>query len=204
MIRFKSPSSVHDAFEIQKELRNRVEFRPLPKPPHTFLGVDVSYRGNLAHAACVLYSDGKILETSGATTEIEFPYVPGLLAFREVPALLAAMKRIERVPDVILVDGHGLAHPRRIGLACHIGIITGLPTIGVAKSHLFGEVIGVPGWIVSKQQVIGAVVQTTKPLFISVGHKILLHECIEVCMSLVRNSHIPEPLRLADNLSKTT
>lgn len=204
MKRFKFPSSIHEAFELQKKLRGRVEFCPLSKPPQTFLAVDVSYRGNLAHAACVLYADGKILETSIATTEIEFPYVPGLLAFREVPALLAAMRRIERVPDVIFVDGQGLAHPRRFGLACHIGILTGLPTIGVAKSHLFGEVIGVPGWIVSKEQVIGAVVRTTRPLFISIGHRILLHECIDICRGLVKDSHLPEPLRLADNLSKST
>lgn len=211
-LQYKSPSSVKEAYEIQKILRERIELRPLPRPPESFLALDVSYRENLAYAACVLYRDGKVVETAVAATEIEFPYVPGLLAFREIPALISALDKINGTADVILVDGQGLAHPRRFGLACHVGLLTGLPTAGIAKSHLFGEALSIPrkagtyDWLVHKQNVVGAIVRTntrTKPLFVSAGHRILLSECIKICFELACGSRLPEPLQIADRLSKT-
>jgi deoxyribonuclease V len=166
-----------------------------------------------ARAAVVLmtYPELDVLEQHVVEADTAFPYVPGLLSFREVPALAPAFERLSRDPDLLLVDGQGVAHPRRFGIACHIGLLSGVPTIGVAKSRLCG-VHGEPGLergataeLAEGGEVIGLVVRTrtgVKPLYVSSGHRIGLRPAVEWVLRLAPRYRLPEPLRLADALSK--
>jgi len=139
-----------------------------------------------------------------------FPYVPGLLSFREIPALLDALDRLTAQPDLLLCDGQGLAHPRRFGLACHLGVVTGLPTIGVAKSRLTGTHGAVPvtkgRWtpLIDGDEVIGAVVRSrrgVKPIYVSVGHRVSLETAVHYAMGCVTRFRLPETTRWADRLA---
>lgn len=176
--------------------------------------VDVAFRNNRAQAVagCVLV-DKKLttLEAVAATADVEFPYIPGLLAFRELPVILAALHKLPAIPDVILCDGHGYAHPRRFGIACHLGVLLDIPTIGCAKSRLCGrheepgnskgDVVDV----IDNGEVIGACVRTkegTKPVYVSTGHRTTLEDSVRLTLALTAKYRLPEPLRLADKLSK--
>jgi deoxyribonuclease V len=144
-----------------------------------------------------------------ATRKLTFPYVPGLLSFREAPALLAALRKLDRAPDALLCDGHGLAHPRRFGIACHLGVLTDLPTVGCAKSRLTGS-HEVPGDTRGDQTAltddgehIGSVLRTrsgVKPVFVSVGHRMDLHSASQLVLDCGMGYRLPEPIRLADQL----
>ncbi len=157
------------------------------------------------------YPDLRLVEHHLVDEPVPFPYVPGLLAFREVPVLARAFERLERTPDLLLVDGHGLSHPRRFGLACHLGLLLDLPTIGVAKSRLVGQ-HGEPGPEAGSRaelregpDLIGTVLRTrdgVSPVYVSVGHRIGLREAAEWVLRLCRGYRLPEPTRLADQLSK--
>ena len=141
------PSDEAGAYRVQEQLRPLVRTRPLSAPPRTLAGLDVAYGGSHGSAAdrvaaAVVVLDARTLEVVDRATAVGmagFPYIPGLFAFRELPVLVAALEQLGTTPDLLLCDGQGLAHPRRFGLACHLGVLTGLPTLGVAKTPLLGS-----------------------------------------------------------------
>ncbi|MCS6845654.1 MAG: deoxyribonuclease V [Caldilineales bacterium] len=179
-------------------------------PIHTVAGLDVAWeptgQTGWAAAAVLRLSDLSLVEVAVAPAPAAFPYVPGLLALRELPAMRAALERLQQPPDLLLCDGHGYAHPRRFGLACHLGVATGLPTIGVAKSRLVGE-HGPLGeergaWQPLRDggEVIGAAVRTqagVKPVYVSTGHRVGLTSCVELVLRCAPRYRLPEPLRQA-------
>ena len=203
-----------DAKAIQEKLRGRVDVRDRLAKVRRVAGVDVGFKdhGKLTHAAvAVLEFPSLEMHTSTiATVPTGFPYIPGLLSFREIPAIIAALEDLEGLPDLILCDGQGYAHPRRFGLACHLGVITGIPTIGVAKTRLVGTYDRVPqsrgGWTPLKDgdEVIGAVLRTrrgVKPVYVSVGHRLSLDTAIDLVMGCVTRYRLPETTRAAHRLA---
>jgi deoxyribonuclease V len=174
-------------------------------------GVDASYK-DVARAAVVALSFPalEVLETAVAVRAIPFPYVPGLLSFREAPAVLDALAKLRARPDVLIFDGQGLAHPRRLGLASHLGVYLDLPSVGCAKSRLVGRyeepgpATGDRAPLVDRGEVVGVALRTkprTKPLFVSVGHKIDLETAVALVLACLRGYRLPEPTRLADRLA---
>jgi deoxyribonuclease V len=195
---------------MQRELAELVSTSDEVSDVRFVAGVDISVgnaRGVAWGAVAVLnYPELKLVETQTAEQAIEFPYIPGLLSFRESPVILAACEKLTNIPDLILVDGQGIAHPRRLGLASHLGLLWDRPTIGCAKSRLCGEhrpVETEPGRfsdLLHREEVIGAVLRTranSKPLYISVGHKISLEAAIRWVLRCCRGHRLPEPTRLA-------
>jgi len=184
-----------------------------PKPLHYIAGVDAAFSGDgkCCIAGVVLWhtETREVVEERVATAPLRFPYIPGLLTFREGPAVLAALRRLRHRPDALLCDGQGIAHPRRCGIATHIGVITGLPAVGCAKSRLVGE-YREPGTkrgdhapLLDKGQIVGTVLRTrdhVKPVFISVGHNIELAAAEQLILSCGAGFRLPEPTRLADQL----
>ncbi len=157
------------------------------------------------------YPDLRLIEHHLVDEPVPFPYVPGLLAFREVPVLARAFEKLERTPDLLLVDGHGLSHPRRFGLACHLGLLLDVPTIGVAKSRLVGRheepplEAGGSAELRDGPDLLGLVLRTrdrVSPVYVSVGHRIGLQQAAEWVLRVCRGYRLPEPTRLADQLSK--
>jgi len=199
-----------EAIRIQGELRERLRLRPPKTPFKTISAADVSY--SLADdrlvAAFLLFSypDLKLLETASAWGRVSFPYIPGLLTFREAPILLKAFSRLKARPNLLLFDGQGIAHPRSMGIAAHMGILLGLPAIGCAKSRLFGEEAE-PGPIqgsfiplIDHGRTVGMIVRTrtgVKPVYVSPGYRMDLDSSVEIILSLYRGYRIPEPLRQA-------
>jgi deoxyribonuclease V len=178
-------------------------------------GVDVAFgrRRGPAHAAVVTVDgeDSATLEQATAVVPDPFPYVPGLLSFREAPAALLALKKLTCTPDLLLCDGQGIAHPRRFGFASHLGLVADIPSIGVGKSRLIGtyeEPAGERGaWtsLIDKGEIIGAVVRTrtgVRPLFVSTGHRVSLETAVGIVLRMAHRYRLPEPIRLADRLSK--
>jgi deoxyribonuclease V len=167
---------------------------------------------DLARAAVVLFGLLALDRRGDALVEepVRYPYIPGLLSFREAPAIQAAVQLLDEPPDVLVVDGHGLAHPRRFGIACHLGLLLDRPTVGCAKSPLVGEFappadeFGAWTPLEHKGERIGAVVRTrrgVKPVFVSVGHRISLESAIRLVLSWCRGYRLPEPTRLADQIA---
>jgi deoxyribonuclease V len=200
--------------QVQKDLRAYVKIEPLPDASiATVAGIDASFGRKMIYAA-VTVLDYETLETKDqakAQQPVSFPYVPGLLSFREAPALLSALARLKSLPDVLIVDGHGWAHPRRFGLACHLGVLLDLPTIGCAKSLLVGEVgqlgatAGSTAKIEADGEVIGLAVRTReniKPVYVSIGHKIDLPSAARIVLSCGRGYRLPEPTRQAHNMTQ--
>jgi deoxyribonuclease V len=155
--------------------------------------------------------DLKILDEVVAVLPARFPYVTGLLAFREGPVILEALRRLKISPDVLMFDGQGIAHPRRFGLASHIGLLTDTPAIGCAKTPLIGEYLepqrakGSTANLTDAGETIGAVIRTragVKPVFVSIGHRMDLDSCIRIVLKSCRGYRLPEPLRRADHLSR--
>ncbi|MCX8150434.1 MAG: endonuclease V [Candidatus Bathyarchaeota archaeon] len=164
-------------------------------------GVNVAYlRDRAVGAVAVLdYETFELLETKTAKVTVKFPYIPTLLAFRELPAAVAAIKKLKLQPDVFLVDGHGLAHPFRCGFASHLGIVLGKPTVGVAKSKLIGEPkrMGNNVFLVHQNETVGAILPTnfgTKSLYISIGHKTTLLRAIEIVKKCIHHCYLPQPI----------
>lgn len=202
------------ADSIQRSLASMVELCRLRRPLLTIAALDAEYDDNNVYAAAVMLSYDSChhpLETQTVVQPAGFPYLPGYLSLREAPALLAALSKLSHAPDVILVDGQGIAHPRRFGLACHIGLLSGIPTIGCAKTHLVGT-FSEPGakrgeWSLLQLDgaVVGAVLRTrtsVKPVFVSPGHLITLEEAIGVVLHCSPQYRIPEPLRMADHAAR--
>lgn len=199
-----------EAAALQLRLRDRV-VRSGDLRPRLVAAADVSVRGGRARAAVVVLRGLEPVEQATAERPVTFPYVPGLLSFRELPPLRAAWEKVKSSPDVLLVDGQGLAHPRRFGLACHLGVLLGLPAIGCAKSRLVGEHEEPPSrrgaWtpLVDGGEVIGAALRTRaacRVVYVSIGHRVSLETAIRVVMDCSPRYRIPEPQRLADRLSK--
>ncbi len=208
--------SYEQARRLQERLACRVQFTPLKKPPKTAAGIDCAFSkdGKTIFAVAVVLKLPRFetIETVNASREVNFPYIPGLLSFREAPACIAAVERLRSRPDVFIIDGQGIAHPRRLGLAAHLGLFFDRPTIGCAKSRLTGR-FDEPwpekgAYSLLKDQkrpteIIGAVVRTrtnVKPLFVSVGNKCRLQDAIEVTLNCTTRYRLPEPTRLAHQL----
>lgn len=206
--------SPEEAIAIQQRLRTQVQRTNgfALESLRTVAGVDAAYReGGRAAVVVLSYPDMEPLEEEVATRETVFPYVPGLLSFREAPQVLDALEKLQTRPDLFIFDGQGYAHPRRLGLAAHLGVYLDMPSIGCAKSRLVGRYaapgpnMGDRSPLVDHGEVIGTVLRTkprTNPLFISVGHKIDLETAVEVVLRCLRGYRLPEPTRLADRLSK--
>jgi len=200
------------AVALQRELAGRVvredDFGPI-EGLETVAGVDISVRGGQARAAVVrcARSTLEILEVATAVRPLDFPYVPGLLAFREVPAILDAFERLVKPPDLLLVDGHGIAHPRRFGIASHLGVVLDLPAIGCGKSRLVGEHRepgprrGASTRLLHRGEVIGRVLRTrdgVRPVYVSIGHRVSLATATRLVLSAAPRYRLPEPIRAAD------
>ncbi len=204
--------SVAEARALQEKLRSEVREEPAldPEAVKTVAGTDISYlrERRLALGAAVLMSFPglEVLEVRTAVLQVAFPYVPGLLSFRELPALLPVLEALSDPPDLIFADGQGLAHPRGFGLASHLGVLTGIPTVGCAKSRLVGEAAE-PGpevgdWepLLYQGRTVGAVLRTrrgVKPLYISVGHLVDLPTSLRMVLDCLRGVRLPEPQRKA-------
>lgn len=209
------PHSVAEAGLIQNRLRAQVVAHDALGRVQVVGSADAwsEPEGNRIWAAAVALDleDLELEESAIVCHRTTFPYVPGFLSFREAPAVLAALERMRMSPDLLLVDGHGLAHPRHFGLACHIGLLVGVPTIGVAKSVLIGR-YEEPGldrgqWapLVHDGETVGAVLRTrphTRPVFVSVGHRVSLGTAIDYVLRCTPTFRLPEPIRLADRLSR--
>ena len=209
------PRNYQEAVALQEELRARVELTPLPRPPRLVGGADAicDREDQQIFGAIALYSypDLELVEEAGASGVCPFPYRTGLLSFREVPILAEAFRRLKEPPDVLLVDGQGIAHPRGLGLAAHLGLVLEVSTIGVAKSRLVGkgeepgQDAGAASPLVWQGKVVGLILRTQKgknPFYLSPGHRITLEECREIVMGCVRRYRSPLPLRQADQLSR--
>lgn len=205
-------ASVCEARELLLSLAAEVNLRPLERRPGLVAGLDAAYAsGHTFAAACLFtYPELEAVEEAVVCEPTRFPYVPGYLSLREGPALAAAVMRLRRPPDLLIVEGQGVAHPARAGLASIVGVRLGLPAVGCAKSRLVGEYLP-PGsekssWssLVYRDEIVGAVLRTKtgcRPLFVSPGHLISLADCVEVIMGSVRRCRLPEPLRAAHRFS---
>jgi len=206
--------SAAEAREIQVQLSSRVVDYDRLGEIRRVGGVDIGFRegGRVTRAAVVVLSfpELELLDHRIVEQATRFPYLPGLLSFREVPAALEAMGRLESSPDLLLCDGQGKAHPRRFGLACHLGILTDLPSIGVAKSRLVGVSEALPlekgAWVPLRDndQTIGAVLRTrsgVRPVYVSVGHRVSLRTAIEFALHCCRRYRLPETTRWAHRLA---
>ena len=219
-----SPKMIHpwvltseEAVALQNRLADRVvqRSRIAPEDVIKVAGVDSAYRMGIAHAAVVVMNlaDLKILEEAVATKPVRFPYVPGLLSFREGPVIIEALRKLKTAPDLLMVDGQGIAHPRRFGIASHIGLLNDIPTIGCAKTRLIGDyeapqrAKGSFSYLTDGRETIGAVVRTrtgVKPVFVSIGHLMDLNDSIRVVLKSCSGYRLPEPIRRADHLSRKT
>ena len=203
--------STSEAAELQRRLAPQVDrHNRVPADVRYIAGLDISVprrEGPAKGAAVVLsYPDLDVVEVRTVEVEPPFPYVPGLLSFREMPVLLGALEALQTTPDIVMVDGQGIAHPRRFGLACHLGLMLDVPTIGCAKSILVGtheslsEEDSVWEWLEDGDEVVGAAVRTrrgVKPVYVSIGHRISLNAAIDWTLACCRGFRIPEPTRLA-------
>ncbi len=203
------------AKRIQNELREKVRIHPLRKNPSSIAGVDAAFDGEQVIAVASLFAYPSLTHMTDAISieDIRFPYVPGFLSFREGHAIISAIRKLMHKPDVIIVDGQGIAHPRRLGIASHIGVLIDIPTIGCAKSRLVGE-YAEPGpekgqWspLIYKGERVGAVLRTrdhVRPVFVSPGHLIDLPSSIAILLQCLTRYRLPDPIRMADHLSKVS
>lgn len=208
------PLTVEEAIAIQEQLRGEIITSDQLGTVQYVAGVDMGFEeaGKISRAAVAVLSFPalQLQESAISRRPTSFPYIPGFLSFREIPAVLDALEKISTIPDLILCDGQGIAHPRRFGIACHLGLIVDLPTIGVAKSLLIGkheEVAEERGsWqpLRHRSETIGAVLRTrtrTKPLYISGGHRVSLPTAIEYVLRCTPKYRLPETTRIADKLA---
>ncbi|HYW21849.1 MAG TPA: deoxyribonuclease V [Nodularia sp. (in: cyanobacteria)] len=209
------PVTVEEAIAIQERLRYQViRSDQLKQPVQYVAGVDMGFESNgtisRAAVAVLSFPDLQVVETSLAHRPTSFPYIPGFLSFREIPAVLDALEKIQITPDIILCDGQGIAHPRRLGIASHLGVILDMPTIGVAKSLLVGKHEQLPdtkgSWqpLIHKSETIGVVLRTrtgVKPLYVSIGHRISLNTAIDYVLRCTPKYRLPETTRIADKLA---
>jgi deoxyribonuclease V len=203
--------SAKKAHAMQKRLSKKLIFEDtLPETVVYVAGVDIAYSKGMSIGAVAVLELPSLsqVESKVAHVETHFPYVPTFLSFREIPPAYSAIRKLNTEPDVILVDGQGYAHPYGLGFASHLGLILDKPTIGVAKSRLWGKIeqAGEQGWapLTAKGEVIGAEVVTktgTKPVYVSVGHKVSLERAIKIVKECTGKYRIPEPIRRAHILA---
>ena len=207
----RSTLTPRQAIAVQGRLRDLVERADRLGPVRRIAGIDVSVRDNRSRAAIVVLSpELDVLESHTAEAPATFPYVPGLLAFRELPEITKAFRALKRPPDLAIVDGHGYAHPRRFGIACHVGVAFGIPSIGCGKSLFVGEhappAVGRGSWtdLVHRSETIGAALRTrdgVRPIYVSTGHRVSLETAIRWILRLAPRYRLPEPIRAADALA---
>jgi deoxyribonuclease V len=201
------------AIAVQKKLADQVLIESAPCVYRWIAGLDAAFSdgGRTCLAGVVLWDlqTGQVAESHLARRPVRFPYIPGLLSFREAPALIAALRQLQTTPDAIMCDGQGLAHPRRFGIACHVGLLCDLPSVGCAKSRLIGEhaepARAKGSWtaLIQAQETIGAVVRTqqdVRPVYVSIGHRIDLPTAVSLALASACRFRLPEPTRLADRL----
>lgn len=221
--------SYSQARNLQERLACKVRHTPIKGLPATIAGIDCAFSKDgktILATVVVLKFDGfEVVETANATRKVTFPYIPGLLSFREAPVCIAAVEKLQKQPEVFIIDGQGIAHPRRLGLAAHLGLFFDMPTIGCAKSRLTGQFDEPPlqkgAYTLlthaktpkgnaqpspeqsPSDETIGAVVRTrtnVKPVFVSVGNKCLLEDAIRITLACATKYRLPEPTRLAHQL----
>ncbi|WP_017653208.1 deoxyribonuclease V [Fortiea contorta] len=209
------PQTLEEAIAIQEELRHQVIIEDKLQLPIKYVaGVDMGFaeNGTISRAAVAVLSfpDLQLVETSVAYRPTSFPYIPGFLSFREIPAVLDALEKIKIIPEMILCDGQGIAHPRRLGIASHLGVILDMTTIGVAKSLLIGKHQELPeikgSWqpLIHQGETIGAVLRSrtgVKPLYVSSGHRISLTTAIDYVLRCTPKYRLPETTRIADKIA---
>jgi deoxyribonuclease V len=210
-----NPSNDHEAVAWQEAWRGEVRLEPLSGPPALVGGADACYdrvdKRVFGALAVFTYPDLILVEEAALDGPCPFPYIPGLLSFREAPIILEIWKKLTHRPEVLLVDGQGIAHPRGLGLAAHLGLLLDIPAIGVAKSRLVGEgedpvrEAGAAAPLWWQGQAVGWILRTRpgiKPLYVSPGHRVSLTDCREITLGCLRGYRMPEPLRRADRLSR--
>ncbi|MFB8787648.1 MAG: deoxyribonuclease V [Potamolinea sp.] len=212
--RHEWPLTVEEAIAIQTQLQPEVITEDKLTNVQYVAGVDMGFEeeGTVSKAAVAVLSfpSLQLHEQAIARRPTTFPYIPGFLSFREIPAVLDALEKLSTTPDLILCDGQGIAHPRRFGIACHLGVLIDIPTIGVAKSWLIGEHEELPqekgSWraLHHRGEIIGAVVRSrtaVKPIYVSSGHKISLPTAIDYVLRCTTKYRLPETTRLSDQLA---
>ena len=198
------------AVAYQQELRQQIRIEPLGQPITTIAGADISFNkySEVVYAGIVLFSypELKIIGNATAISRTSFPYISGLLAFREVPALLEAWEQLPVKPDLMVLDGQGIAHERRLGIATHFGLVTDVPAIGSAKSRLYGkyqEPANIPFAVspmYDKDEIIGTAIRSKRncnPIYVSPGHRVNMEQSVEIIKNCIRGYRIPEPTRQA-------
>ncbi|HAX88953.1 MAG TPA: deoxyribonuclease V [Cyanobacteria bacterium UBA11370] len=208
------PVTLEEAIAIQEKLSSEIITSDQLGTVHYVAGVDVGFEDNgaisRAAVAVLSFPDLQLLEHAIAKRPTTFPYIPGFLSFREVPVVLEALEQITLIPDLILCDGQGIAHPRRFGLACHLGLLANVPTIGAAKSLLIGKHDELPlekgSWqpLRYRGEVVGAVVRSrarVKPIYVSPGHQVSLPTAIDYVLRCTPKYRLPETTRWADKLA---
>ena len=206
--------SPQEAARIQQELRPLVRMEDDFGGIRLVAGADLSFHREerMCRAAMVVvrFPDLDIVEEAAVEEEVRFPYVPGLLAFREAPAIISVYHKLRSKPDLLVLDGHGYAHPRRFGVTCHVGLALDVPAIGCAKSRLVGaydepnDEAGAFSSLIDEGEIIGAALRTragAKPVFVSIGHRVCLESAMMLTMQCVRGYRLPEPTRLAHRLA---
>ena len=201
------------AIELQRRWAKMLRHEPLRHSISTVAGCDVAFSSDGKHCVAGIvvlrYPAMNVLTSAHEVMAVELPYIPGLLSFREAPAMVAAAMKLPCRPDVMLIDGQGFSHPRRFGLACHVGLELGQPTIGVAKSRLIGRhrepalSKGSRRRLMDGNEIIGFVVrsrESVKPLYVSVGHMVTLEEAVRIVLRCCKRYRLPEPTRLAHQL----
>ena len=209
------PKNYQEAVAWQEARRGEVRLEPLPRPPRLVGGSDASYsraeKRIFGALAVFTYPGLDLVEEAALDGSCPFPYIPGLLSFREAPIIVEIWKKLTHRPDVLLVDGQGIAHPRGLGIAAHLGLLLDVPTIGVAKSRLVGEgdepgrEAGAATQLYWQGRMVGWVLRTRtgiKPLFVSPGHRVDFKDSREITLGCVRGYRLPEPVRRADRLSR--
>lgn len=202
--------SPEEARHIQNELRNRVVREDRFGEIRWVAGVDLGFKQDVARASVVVLNFPDLQPVDGvvAESQVQFPYIPGLLSYRETPPLLKAFDQLNTEPDLIIADGQGIAHPRRFGIASHLGVILDKPTIGCAKSRLTGKhgvlrsEAGSVAYLHDKEEIIGAAVRTranVKEVYVSIGHRISLDSAINLTLACCRKFRLPETTRFAHN-----
>lgn len=199
-----------EAIRLQRELQEQINLSPLNKPIQRIAGADISYNKNddTIYAGIIVldYQTMQPVCRSTIIDKMKFPYIPGLLSFREIPALYAAWEALEEKPDLLAMDGHGINHPRRLGVATHFGLITDQPSMGIAKNHLAGKyeepgpLKGDFSNVIDQGETIGYVLRSrdrVKPVWVSPGHKLSMEQSLEVALHCCRGLRIPEPTRQA-------
>jgi deoxyribonuclease V len=202
-----------EARVLQERIAPLVESQDRLGTMRTVAGADIALREKTGYAALIVYSFPALeeIERVSSEGELKFPYVPGLLSFREIPLLLQAYQKLQQRPDLILVDAHGWAHPRRAGMACHLGLLLDVPTIGCAKSVLIGEYKmpaskrGSASPLMDREEQIGVALRTrdgVNPVFVSVGHRVSLPTAVRLVLGCTDGYRIPKPQREADHCVK--